>query len=146
MNFKTFSKERYDELLDMMSEFYTSDAVAHPIPFKTIKKLLDDIISQNYLVKGLEVYYEGNLVGFGITTSYYTSEVAGITVQLEDLYIQKEYRSKGIAKKYFNYIMNNNPEAVRFRLEVSPSNTRAIELYNKMGFDKLEYNQMIFDL
>ena len=144
--FEHFKKENYDTLLKMMREFYTSDAVDHPVPDEIVTKLLDDILSGEYGIRGVEAYYDKKLVGFGIITSYYASEVAGITIQLEDLFIKEEYRSKGIAKSYFKQVMENHPEAVRFRLEVCASNTKAIDLYKLMGFEKLEYDQMIFNI
>ncbi|MDO4673473.1 MAG: GNAT family N-acetyltransferase, partial [Porphyromonadaceae bacterium] len=61
-------------------------------------------------------------------------------------FIKENYRSKGIAKAYFKAVMENYPEAVRFRLEVCSSNTKAISLYKRMGFEKLEYDQMIFNI
>lgn len=145
IEFFEYKKENYDNLFEMMIGFYTSDAVDHPIEERIIRKLLDDIISNEYSVKGVEIYSDKELVGFGILTSYYTSEVAGINIQLEDLYIAPEYRSKGIAKKYFAYVMEKYPNAARFRLEVSPSNNRAIKLYSELGFEILDYNQMILD-
>jgi ribosomal protein S18 acetylase RimI-like enzyme len=38
------------------------------------------------------------------------------------------------------------PSAKRFRLEVSKENTRAIELYRKLGYEVLEYVQMVKDV
>ena len=144
--FKNFDKKNYDSLLKMMLEFYSSDAVDQPIDKEIVNKLLDDILSGKESIKGIEAYYDNKLVGFGVITSYYASEVAGITIQLEDLFIKEEYRSKGIAKDYFKKVMENHPEAVRFRLEVCASNTKAIDLYKRMGFEKLEYEQMIFNI
>lgn len=144
--FKNFDKKNYDSLLKMMLEFYSSDAVDQAIDKEIVRKLLDDILSGKESIKGIEAYYDNKLVGFGVITSYYASEVAGITIQLEDLFIKEEYRSKGIAKDYFKEVMENHPEAVRFRLEVCSSNTKAIDLYKRMGFEKLEYEQMIFNI
>lgn len=145
IEFYEYQDDNYDKLYDMMVEFYRSDAVDHPIDTKIIRRLLDDIMSKRFSVNGYEVHYSGNLVGFGVVTTYYTSEVAGINVQLEDLYICPDYRSKGIARLYFKYIMNEFKDASRFRLEVSPRNVRAEKLYRELGFEILEYNQMILD-
>lgn len=143
--FKYFEEEHYDILLEMMLDFYSSDAVDHPIEKEIVVRLLEDILSGEHPIKGIEAYYNDKLVGFGVVTTYYTSEVAGTTVQLEDLFIQEEYRSRGIAKEYFKQVMESHPEAVRFRLEVSPSNVKAIKLYDAMGFRRLDYNQMILN-
>lgn len=143
--FKYFEEEHYDILLEMMLDFYSSDAVDHPIEKEIVVRLLEDILSGEHPIKGIEAYYNDKLVGFGVVTTYYTSELAGTTVQLEDLFIQEEYRSRGIAKEYFKQVMESHPEAVRFRLEVSPSNVKAIKLYDAMGFRRLDYNQMILN-
>lgn len=145
IEFRDFTRDNYDKLKDMMMYFYRSEAVEHPIDEEVIARLLDDILSGEYTVKGLEVLHGGKLVGFGVMTKYYTSEVAGITLQLEDLYIEQNYRSLGIAKEYFSQVKKKFPDVKRFRLEVAKSNTRAIRLYEKMGFKELEYMQMVID-
>ena len=145
IKFNLFEDENYDELLDMMTEFYTSDAVDTPLKKEVITRLLDDILSRKHSIKGIEIHYKKSLVGFGTITTYYTSEIAGETVQLEDLFIKDEYRSKGIAKKYFNEIMDRYKDAKRFRLEVCATNLRAIKLYKEIGFRDLNYNQMTID-
>ncbi len=145
VGFYEFNEKNKKYLLKMMKEFYKSDAVSHPIPTDIIEKLLEDILSKEFGIKGYEIYIDSNLIGFGILTTYYTSEIAGITVQFEDIYIQKEYRSNGVARKYIDYIMKENPSAKRFRLEVSPTNKRAIKLYTELGFEMIEYHQMIVE-
>lgn len=146
IDFREFTKDNSNELYEMMKEFYRSDAVDHPIDLEVIKRLLDDILEGDHDITGYEVIYDDNLVGFGVVTRYYTSEVAGMTIQMEDLYIQEEYRSKGIAKAYFSMIKKKNSEAKRFRLEVARSNKRAIKLYELGGFEELEYMQMVYDI
>lgn len=146
IEFKLFQRQNYDKLKEMMLTFYTSEAVDEALDEEIILKLLDDILSGEYSVKGIEAYYKDSLVGFGVITSYYSSEVAGLTIQLEDLYIESKYRSKGIAKEYFSAVRKNYPDAARFRLEVCPTNERAIKLYEELGFKTLKYSQMIIDI
>ncbi|MBF1063518.1 MAG: GNAT family N-acetyltransferase [Peptostreptococcus sp.] len=145
VKFEDFKKENYEDLLDMMKLFYRSDAVSDPIDESVIEKLLKDILSREYSIRGYEARFKGNLVGFGIVTSYYASEVAGITIQLEDLFISEDYRSMGIAQEYFAKVKDDFPEAARYRLEVCASNQRAIDLYKRLGFEVLEYVQMVDD-
>lgn len=76
VKFEDFKKENYDDLLSMMMHFYRSDAVADPVDESIIERLLNDILSREHSIKGYEARYDGNLVGFGIVTSYYASEVA----------------------------------------------------------------------
>ncbi|MFR4808459.1 MAG: hypothetical protein ACLT9Y_05430 [Peptostreptococcus anaerobius] len=52
IGFKEFSKENYDRLYSMMVEFYRSDAVDHPIDLDIIKRLLEDILTGDYTIRG----------------------------------------------------------------------------------------------
>ena len=145
IKFEYFKKENYEDLLEMMMCFYRSEAVTEPLDKSLIERLLEDILSKKHPIWGYEAIYDGILVGFGIVTKYYASEVAGPTLQLEDLYIREAYRSKGIAKKYFAKVKADFPNVKRLRLEVCSSNKKAIKLYKKLGFEVLDYIQMVDD-
>ena len=41
--------------------------------------------------------------------------------------------------------MDEYSHASRYRLEVSPKNIRAVRLYEEIGFELLDYNQMVLD-
>lgn len=145
IKFEYFKKENYEDLLEMMMDFYRSEAVTEPLDKSLIERLLEDILSKKHPIWGYEAIYDDILVGFGIVTKYYASEVAGPTLQLEDLYIREAYRSKGIAKKYFAKVKADFPNVKRLRLEVCSSNKKAIKLYKKLGFEVLDYIQMVDD-
>ena len=72
-------------------------------------------------------------------------EAGGNTLWFEDLYIRKEFRSRGLGKEYFNYIFNTFKNIRRYRLEVEEENQSAIKLYTSLGFRFLDYKQMIID-
>jgi ribosomal protein S18 acetylase RimI-like enzyme len=44
------------------------------------------------------------------------------------------------------FIEREYPSAKRFRLEVSKDNTRAVGLYRSLGYEVLEYVQMVKDV
>jgi ribosomal protein S18 acetylase RimI-like enzyme len=73
----------------------------------------------------------------------FATEVGGLVVLLEDLYISEERRGKGLGHKFMQFIEQEYPLAKRFRLEVTKENTQAIDLYGKLGFEVLEYVQMV---
>lgn len=143
--FKLFDSQNYNELLAMMTGFYMSEALEQALDQKIIVKLLRDILSGNYNIRGYEIYDDGQLAGFGVITVYYASEVAGINVQLEDLYIKSEFRGKGIGTAYFKMIKNSYGSAARFRLEVSLHNQKVMKLYESLGFRQLGYTQMVLE-
>ena len=51
---------------------------------------------------------------------------------------------RGMGKAFFGELPTLIP-AARYRLEIEPDNARAEKLYRAMGFDVLEYKQMVLD-
>lgn len=142
----SFKDDNRELLIEMMNDFYCSPALLHPLDKEVINRLIDDILNKEYSINGLEIINDGELIGFGTYTTYYSTEVAGIVIQFEDIYIKEKYRSLGIGKQYIQSVIRNHPEAKRFRLEVAKGNLRAKKLYEKLGFIDLSYYQMVYDL
>lgn len=73
----------------------------------------------------------------------FSNEAGGKTLWIEEIYVLEEYRLKGLGKEFFNFIQTTLEfPIVRLRLEVESDNERTIRLYENMGFEKLEYDQM----
>lgn len=81
------------------------------------------------------IYYDKISVGF-LRISYRGPIVAWI----EDIYIDKVYRGKGIATKAINIaedIVRSNPDYVAICFDVAPRNNGAIDLYHKLGYNDI---------
>ena len=87
---------------------------------------------------------DGEPCGFGLLNITYGHEAGGRVVWIEEIYIREEYRGRGLGREFFEYVFANIP-AARYRLEVEPENERAVALYEKLGFEVLEYGQMVKD-
>ena len=74
-------------------------------------------------------------VGYALTINYWSNEYGGNYVSIDEMYILPEFRSKGIASRFLPYLRDERyPEAVAFELQVMPENTRALQLYLRLGF------------
>ena len=88
----------------------------------------------------------GKTAGFGFSSLKFETEVGGMTLWLEELYLEPEYRGCGIGGSYFEFVKSEfGGKVKRIRLEVGPENVGAIRLYERNGFDFLNYRQMIID-
>jgi ribosomal protein S18 acetylase RimI-like enzyme len=55
---------------------------------------------------------------------------------IDELYIKKEYRSRGIGTNFISYLIKiryNNSAALQ--LETTPKNKKSRKLYEKLGFE-----------
>lgn len=84
----------------------------------------------------------GSLVGYCMMANSFSTEFGKPCVWLEDIYIKPEYQNMGVGRQVMNYFVDANPNAV-LRLEVDDKNTMAIHVYEKQGFKKLSYVEMM---
>lgn len=135
-------------MLEMMREFYASDAVLHPLPPECHTRNLEEMCRPDGMLAGYFFEDEdGRPAGFAMVALGYSTEAGGRVAWIEDVYVRPAYRSQGFGRAFFARLEQDYAGTVRrFRLEVERSNTRAVALYERLGFTELPYRQMIRDL
>lgn len=142
--FTETDRERY---LEMAEEFYHSDAVLHPIPGKYMEQTVEEALRSDTYAGIWILEYEGETAGYALTAKTFSQEAGGPVLWLEELYIREAFRSRGLGREFFTYIEQNQGACVsRLRLEVEEENTRAVALYERLGYKRLDYMQMVKDL
>lgn len=139
---QTSDRQSYIELA---TQFYNSDAVLHPIDQINIEKTFDEMLRSDCYAEGFVFEYESMPIGYALLAKTFSQEAGGMVIWIEELYVLPQYRSKGIASRFFAFLEEHYP-AKRYRLEIEPENQRAAELYKRMGFKVLPYRQMIKDI
>ena len=131
-----------EEVFQMMRVFYDSPAVFHTSSDAVLRKDIEDCIGKMPFVDGYVFEEDGILLGYAMTTPSYTTEYGGLCIWLEDLYIKPEYRHMGIGTKFFDFMEQTYPDAVRYKLEVEQKNEKAIAAYKKNGYGISPYFEM----
>ncbi len=126
-------------------EFYDTPAVLHPVDESTFDITFDECISDSPFSRGLIIEDDEEIAGYALLSFTYSSEVAGLVVLIEELYIRDFCQGKGLGSQLFSWLEYSYRDAKRFRLEVSPENDRAKQLYKRVGFSVLPYIQMTRD-
>lgn len=136
-----------EAFIAMCREFYRSEAVLHPIPDEHIARTFDAVLAGSPYADALLVESEGEPAGYAVIALTWSNEAGGLVIWLEELYILPQHQGKGLGREFFDYIHREYAgRAVRFRLEVTRSNTGAIRLYERLGYQEFDYYQMIRDL
>jgi GNAT superfamily N-acetyltransferase len=128
----------------LSEEFYNSPAVLSPIKKEYHENTFNELMRSRDYLDCYILEYDGQLAGFGLLNITYCHEAGGKVIWIEELYVRESFRSLGIGRKFFAFVEEKFP-AFRYRLEVEKENDRAVKLYKSLGYDFLEYDQMIKD-
>ena len=123
--------ELYRHYVDV---FYHTDVVNAPVPEVNYRATFDEMMRSEDYVKGYIFECDDK----------FSQEAGGVSVTIEEIYIDPAYRSRGLATEFFEWL-KAQPGIMRLRLEVEDDNEGAKRLYERMGFALLPYLQMVID-
>lgn len=130
--------------LELAKEFYASDAVMKSIPLEYHKRTFEEIMRSDAYLMCYIIECDGKNAGFALLNKTYQHEAGGCILWLEEFYVRKEFRSKGLGKDFLHYLDGLLEQDINWiRLEVEPDNERAIRLYESLGYKKLPYMPMV---
>ena len=136
LDFVTMVDRRWaPDVLRMMRELYEADGhdlSVNPDKFpSTIDYMLADP-SRGRIV----LFTDGAVLrGYALLVPFWSNEWGGVVLLLDELFVDRESRGRGIAKSFLKYLERERPfDAVVVALEVSSANTRARALYEAVGF------------
>lgn len=146
IKFRKFIENDRADYLRMASSFYSPPAVLHEPDEAVFNANFNEAIKPESKLLAFMIIADGSRAGFALSSFKFETEVGGTTLWLEELYIEPEYRGQGIGGKYFDFIKREYSGKVkRLRLEVGAENHGAIRLYERNGFEFLDYRQMVID-
>lgn len=138
--------EDRDIYIQMVQEFYHTDAVDHVIPVRNIENTFEELMRNDTYAEAYILEHENEAAGYMLLAKTFSQEAGGPVVWIEEIYIRPEYQGKGIGSRLFKKLDDMFDEGVyRLRLEVEKTNVRAVELYERQGYTWLAYDQMIKD-
>ncbi len=134
-------REMYYRYVDI---FYHTDVVNAPVPTENYRVTFDEMMRSDTYVTGYIFEDGGEPCGFVLLSRTFSQEAGGLSVTIEEIYIDPEHRSKGLATEFFEWLKSDK-SIMRLRLEVEDHNKGAMRLYERMGFELLPYLQMVID-
>lgn len=139
---RKFNQDDKSEILKMMTEFYSSNAVSTNGSIEIFEKDFDECIKNSSYLEGYVFIENSSILGYAMLAKSFSTEFGKPCIWFEDLYLKPEYRGKGIVTKFIFHIKENYKNHV-FKLEVEDYNEHAMHIYKKCGFEKLPYSEMI---
>ncbi len=146
ISFRKFRPEDKEKFFVMVKKFYAPPAVLHFPPDEVMLSAFDAALNIPDLVKGYIFECDGQTAGYAIVSMKYETEVGGMAAWIEELFVEDDFRGHGIGHKFFKFISDElKGQILRLRLEVGDENDGAKRLYKNLGFEYLDYKQMVID-
>lgn len=144
MTIRNFLPADRMEYIAMSTDFYSGDGALHPIGKDHFESTFDHILTgTDDSARGVILEQGGKIAGYALLIRYWSCEAGGETVILDEVYIKPEFRGTGLGSAFMEWLIAEYPAAKRFRLEVCPQNRRVMGLYERFGYEVLDYIQMI---
>jgi len=133
--FEVASESDIDDLLLLVKEFYdeSGDLIFDAV---LTRAAVEELLSNTSLGYALLIKIENMTIGYLILTLGFSLEYYGRDAFVDELYVRKNYRGKGIGTQALKFIRDFGKDiGVRaLHLEVDRTNTRAQAFYRKAGF------------
>lgn len=144
--FRRFRPEDKDNFFVMVKKFYAPPAVLHFPSDEVMLSAFDASLNIPELVKGYIFECGGKPAGYSIVSMKFETEVGGMAAWIEELFVEEEFRGMGVAHSFFDFLSEELKGSIkRLRLEVGDENEGAKRLYQNLGFEFLDYKQMVID-
>lgn len=145
-HFRYFTPDDKNEFYRMVKKFYAPPAVLHFPPDEVMLSCFDAAIENPSMVKGFMFEQSGKAAGYAIVSMKFETEVGGIAAWIEELFVDDDFRGRGIGTEFFDFLKAEfKGQIKRIRLEVGDENDDAKRLYERLGFEFLDYRQMVID-
>lgn len=133
MEFRAFRQEDLGEVRQMIFQLYEQDPEGEPITGEKIDNTIREL--SEHPEKGRLVVFSlaTEIVGYAIVIYYWSNELGGDVLHIDELFVKKAWRSRGISTRFIGEISND--AAAALQLEVSPSNAPALSCYKRLGFE-----------
>jgi ribosomal protein S18 acetylase RimI-like enzyme len=123
-----------DVILNLMRQFYTHEKL--PLNEFTAQDALSRLIADTTFGRVWLLKIQEKAIGYVILTFGYSIEFQGRDAFIDEIFIEEDYRGKGIGTKVIEFIESQCRESGihAIHLEVERENMSAQSLYRKLGF------------
>lgn len=142
MKTRLMEKADVTAVTQMMRGFYASDAVLTNGSEEIFAADANECVNDSPYLEGYVFENENGIQGYAMCAKSFSTEFGKRCIWIEDLFIKKEYRGKGIGSEFLAFI-SEKYEGYVIRLEAEAENERAIHVYKKSGFEVLPYTELI---
>lgn len=132
-----------ETFIEMSNLFYKSIAVIKPTKPRYLNRTLKEIVADSPYIEGYVYEYDNHIAGYMLLTFTYSNELGGNVTTIDELYVKDEFQGCGIGTEMLKFVEKAYEDQKAITLLVNEKNIPAKTLYEKKGYEEVEYLQMI---
>ena len=105
---------------------------------QSVSETLSKLRSEPIRGRALVLDEKGAIGGYALLISFWSNELSGEIIVIDELYVRSPFRNQGHARKLLISLRRTNHlwpgRAVALELEVTPQNRRAAAFYERVSF------------
>lgn len=133
--FRIAEQNQIEPLLGLIEHFYQEEQI--PFVLETSRGAVEELVADPSLGRIWLIECDGRLAGYLVAIFGYILEFGGRQVFLDELYIVPEFQRRGFGTAALHFLEEESRRlgARVLRLEVTRTNSQALALYLKRGFE-----------
>lgn len=125
-----------EAIVEMCLELNREDPGPRPVPASHTHRTLAEL--RAVPTRGQAWVCGPEPVGYAFLISFWSNELGGEILTVDELFVRKEHRCGGLGRALFEMVLAQKHRYVAVDLEVTPANARAHALYESLGFRPLK--------
>ncbi|MBR8833038.1 MAG: GNAT family N-acetyltransferase [Stigonema ocellatum SAG 48.90 = DSM 106950] len=114
---------------------YSKDPSGMEMTPKKIQNTFEEFILRPEKGRIIVFDIDKTVVGYAILVFFWSNEFGGDVIEVDELFVQEDYRNRGIGKIFFQWLQETwHSKAVALALQTTPTNKRAMAFYQRLGF------------
>lgn len=129
IKYRKFKTSDSKVVAEFIQNLYREDSGGKPMLPQKIQNTFNSLTSHPDRGTIMIIEHAEEVIGYSILINFWSNEYGGNIVDIDELYIKKEFRSQGIGTNFIKHLVENKfGNLVALQLEVTPGNTRARKL------------------
>jgi ribosomal protein S18 acetylase RimI-like enzyme len=127
-----------EQVIALGLSLYREDPSPELVAAESFRRTLGALRAEPLRGRALALEVDGAVVGYALLVSFWSNELGGEVCDIDELYVAPSARSHGWGSRLLDGLAAGSTlwpgDAVALALEVTPDNTRARTLYERLGF------------
>jgi len=133
--YRDFEERDFGDFREMVLCLYDEDPEGQAISDEKIARTVRESLASPEKLRIVMICADGKIIGYGLLVFYWSNEYGGDILNIDELYIGKEYRNSGIASGFIERLKREYENVAAIAVEATPSNEAAERLYARLGFE-----------